>query len=259
MTEGCIAIGTPTSWQGIFVPCDAMPERVGLELRTILYNETDLHAFGRRLLRYRTWSEFRAMEIGGTDTFAGMRMRKILSIFPDPLFLAHIYIIDPYEHLLFYMQSIEKDFDKAFHASVPSDKCRYPYMRPDGVWQYEKYACEHELVHTINLRTDDPGIRSVSGTDVLKLKLRESDPGYELNRTIKTYLIDILKALWHDPEAFSGKYGASGNSSWTYDFCYPLVRNKLIRGEIDKYGCLKNIDEVKAHALIDSAIKCLGE
>lgn len=92
---------------------------------------------------------------------------------------------------------------------------------------------------------------------ILNLKIEHSDFPKEM--TIKGYLKALLKTLWEEGEGFSGKR-PFGNSGWEYDLYTPLVKAKVVSGELDDYGCVDDIDIKAANDIIKCAIEyCFGE
>lgn len=84
-------------------------------------------------------------------------------------------------------------------------------------------------------------------TDVLSLMVEHE------GLTIKEYLCKLLRTLWRHQEGFSGKR-PFGNSGWEYDLYIPLVKAKVINGEIDEDGYLDSVDEKAGHRVIDNCI-----
>jgi len=87
----------------------------------------------------------------------------------------------------------------------------------------------------------------------LELRL-DSDAGD--NITVRQYLYELLKTLWAEGEAFSGKR-PFGNSGWEYDLYKPLIAAKLIDGELDADGLVNRVDKNGAHKYIHRLIKCV--
>lgn len=63
---------------------------------------------------------------------------------------------------------------------------------------------------------------------VLDCPMQENDSGAD---TIKGYLKALLFTLWDEEEGFSGKH-PFGNSGWTNDIAFALVKGKFIKGSI---------------------------
>lgn len=75
-------------------------------------------------------------------------------------------------------------------------------------------------------------------------------------KTIREYLVCLLKELWRSGEGFSGKR-PFGNSGWEYDMYIPLIKAKVVRGEINGDGYLEEVDSDAARKVITQAIKAL--
>lgn len=93
----------------------------------------------------------------------------------------------------------------------------------------------------------------LTGAQVLEIPMGDNDADA---RTIKGYLIALLWALWQEGEGFSGKR-PFGNSGWEYDLYKPLLVHGAVKGRMDEEGCIEELDEKKANALIYSAIEAL--
>ena len=91
-------------------------------------------------------------------------------------------------------------------------------------------------------------------TNILELIIEESDAGN--NITVKDYLKKLLSELWIEGEGFSGKR-PFGNSGWEYDLYKPLVKAKVVKGELNEDGYIDSVDEKKANKIILDAIKSL--
>lgn len=94
----------------------------------------------------------------------------------------------------------------------------------------------------------------MSDQEMLELKFESRDLNREL--TIKEYLKELLKTLWEEGEGFSGKR-PFGNSGWTYELEYCLVKNDIVEGVIDQDGYVSNLDRAGAHATVARLIGAL--
>jgi hypothetical protein len=95
-----------------------------------------------------------------------------------------------------------------------------------------------------------PAWDEVDPAAVLALPVEnDNDPGY----TIKTYLYELLAVLWREQADFSGKR-PFGNSGWEYDLYVPLIKAKMVTGELDEDGFIETIDSDSANRIIDNAI-----
>ncbi len=89
---------------------------------------------------------------------------------------------------------------------------------------------------------------------LLDLPLRDNDAGA---KTVRDYLLALLRELWVEEAGFSGKR-PFGNSGWQYDIYVPMMEAGLIDGRLDEYGYVVEMDTEKADALLVSAIGELG-
>jgi len=87
--------------------------------------------------------------------------------------------------------------------------------------------------------------------DILNLKIDNSD--FEDDLTIRGYLNLLLSTIWREGEGFSGKR-PFGNSGWEYDLYTPLVKAGVVRGEMDEWSCIEDVDEKEANRII---IECI--
>ena len=80
-TRGCVAIGTPENWRGVYNHWDSYPTGLGQQvwqhLHTVLSNSTTLDDFSRALLRYDDW---RAYLNKGTCEYCGKKTSQPHSI-----------------------------------------------------------------------------------------------------------------------------------------------------------------------------------
>ena len=80
----------------------------------------------------------------------------------------------------------------------------------------------------------------------------------DLNRTltIKEYLIELLRTLWQQGEAFSSKR-PFGNSGWKYELYIPLFEKGLIKGQLSENGDIAKVDTEAGNELILKLIEKL--
>lgn len=76
--------------------------------------------------------------------------------------------------------------------------------------------------------------------------------------TIGDYLRSLLGALWHKKEKFSGKR-PFGNGGWEFDLYRALVEAKVIKGTLDRFGCVEDCDWDAGDKLISDAIEGFGK
>jgi hypothetical protein len=88
---------------------------------------------------------------------------------------------------------------------------------------------------------------------VLDLDLGPNDSG---ERTVRGYLLRLLRDVWTEGEGFDGKR-PFGNSSWDYDIKVPMLKAGLVSGRLDSDGYVEQLDDAAADALILAAIAAL--
>lgn len=77
--------------------------------------------------------------------------------------------------------------------------------------------------------------------------------------TVGEFLAILLRKLWQEEQAFSGKR-PFGNSSWQWEVYEALVREGLVAGTLDSDGYLDDdgrFDGGSADALIEKAISLI--
>lgn len=114
----------------------------------------------------------------------------------------------------------------------------------------------HEVIIDGDRYIKAPPSVPVESTLVIEAVLA-AEVNYEHGKgTVRSYLHDLLKAIWDEEEGFSGKR-PFGNSGWTWDLYHALVRAGIIEGEIDEDGDIKFVtveQRKKADPLIAQAI-----
>lgn len=86
---------------------------------------------------------------------------------------------------------------------------------------------------------------------VLRLKMTDME-GTEW--TICEYLSALLVALWEEGESFSGKRPL-GNSGWEYELYEPLIKHKVIEGELDEFGHIESVNTTQGDKVIKDTIE----
>ena len=86
--------------------------------------------------------------------------------------------------------------------------------------------------------------------DILNLPMGENDPEA---KTIGDYLRLLLIAVWEQGEVFSGKR-PFGNSGWEGELYEPLIRAKVVDGQIDSDGYIDTVDQDEADEIITDLI-----
>lgn len=89
----------------------------------------------------------------------------------------------------------------------------------------------------------------LTNSEILALKL-------DNKITIREYLYSLLYELWKEGECFSGKR-PFGNSGWEYDLYKPLVEAKLVKGKLDEFGFIEEVDEKKANKIVFDLIRAM--
>jgi hypothetical protein len=79
---------------------------------------------------------------------------------------------------------------------------------------------------------------------------------YQIRRltTIKGLLQELLMALIHEEEGFSGKR-PFGDSDWMGELYVPLIENQLVSGSLDELGDILSVDENQAKKLLFELIQ----
>ena len=151
-TRGCVAVGIPLKWEGIYNHYDSYPGGLGLDLWHILLHEKDLKDFAARLLRCDSWPAFLAAEIGPEDNYDGrLDCAHITNEDADPLFIEWVYIIDPERNMLHVLK----------HESVGnrldfSKRSIGPVKLTGRVVDYGHCAFKHVLVASLKLDGPEP-------------------------------------------------------------------------------------------------------
>ena len=74
--------------------------------------------------------------------------------------------------------------------------------------------------------------------------------------TLLQYLRRLLRMLWREAELFSGKR-PFGDGSWQYDVYKGLIEAGLVKGRLDADGCVEDVDDRAADALVLAVIERL--
>ena len=85
--------------------------------------------------------------------------------------------------------------------------------------------------------------------EILELRMN-SDIG---ETTIRRWLRELLLSLWRDGDGFSGKR-PFGNSGWQFDVYKPLIKAGLIKGTLDKDGCVDEVDWIDGDNIVNRLI-----
>ena len=151
-TRGCVAVGIPLKWEGLYNHYDSYPGALGSDLWKILVHQGDLADFAARLLACDSWAGFLAAELG-SDYKKNLDCAHITSGKPDPLFIEWVYIIDPERGMLHILE----------HKDVSPDGCwrnqRHPggpVTLPDRTVDYGHCRYKHMLAASLKLDGDEP-------------------------------------------------------------------------------------------------------
>lgn len=89
--------------------------------------------------------------------------------------------------------------------------------------------------------------------DILDLKFESADLRRKV--TIRYFFYEILKKLWAEQQNFNSKR-LFGNSDWDGDLIVCLIKNEIIKGEVDEDGYIVHYDEEELNnVVINSIIK----
>lgn len=92
---------------------------------------------------------------------------------------------------------------------------------------------------------------------ILLLPMRDNDSG---ERTVRGYLIALLRQVWRETDQFSGKK-PFGSTGWSSDLYLALIDAGVIVAAMDEDGYLDAVtpDQIEiADRLVDAAICALG-
>lgn len=87
--------------------------------------------------------------------------------------------------------------------------------------------------------------------EILELPVMRWDLGDTLS--MKQYFERLFIKLWEEPDSFSG-HRPWGNSGWKWDIFVTLIKHKVIEGELDEDGCVKEVNEKAASKFIADEI-----
>ena len=90
--------------------------------------------------------------------------------------------------------------------------------------------------------------------EILELQM-VSDIG---ETTIREWLRALLLTLWREGEGFSGKR-PFGNSGWEFDAYASLIKAGVVKGELDEYGHVEEVDRLEAEKVIERLIMRMCE
>jgi len=137
-TRGCVAVGVPLKWKGVYNHCDSYPTGLGKEVWDIASDEANLNLLCESILLAGRWEAF----LGQRDPVED----HVTSGSPDPLFIEWVYIIDPDRNMLHVMRH-EGVGGLDFSRKRPVR----PAMLPGRVVDYGHCAYKHVLVASLDL------------------------------------------------------------------------------------------------------------
>lgn len=87
--------------------------------------------------------------------------------------------------------------------------------------------------------------------DLIESYLDKHFYSQDLNRTLtfRQYFKELLTAMWTQGEGFSGKR-PFGNSGWDFDVYAGMIKNGMVKGEVDEDGYVEWCDFKKANELV---------
>lgn len=71
--------------------------------------------------------------------------------------------------------------------------------------------------------------------------------------SMREYFERLIIKLWDDPIGFNA-YRPYGNSGWKWDVYVTLIKHKVIEGELDEDGCVKEVNEKAASKFVAEEI-----
>jgi len=143
-TRGCVAVGVPLKWEGVYNHYDSYPAGLGQEVWKIASDEKNLRLLCECLLQHGSWLSFLSRD-------DHLDLDHITSENPDPLFIEWVYIIDPDRTMLHVMKH-EAVGGLDFSRKRPPR----PVMLPNRVVDYGHCAYKHVLVASLKLDGLEP-------------------------------------------------------------------------------------------------------
>lgn len=148
-TRGCVAVGVPLKWEGVYNHCDSYPTGLGVDMWDILRHIRPKD-FAEKLLQQGSWPAFLAAELqNGHDTH--LDCEHITNETPDPLFIEWVYIVDPERNMLHILRH-ESVGGLDFSRRRPAR----PAMLPGRIVDYGHCAYKHVLVASLKLDGPEP-------------------------------------------------------------------------------------------------------
>lgn len=179
-TRGCVAVGNPNKWIGLYNHWDSYPSGLGADVWEEWKRNSNLP---EELLKYDDWRSYLA---GGICEYCGKKRGQPHSITvnehtnrpggdpdalyhkhnegnpsehhitnenPDPLFLEWIYILNKDERKIHILAHVSMKGYKS-ESARSNRSTGGPFLLENGYWDYGHCAFKHELVYTLSM--DDP-------------------------------------------------------------------------------------------------------
>ena len=140
--QGCVAIGTPLKWEGVYNHYASNPIYLGDSLWHILHQEANFDTIIQKLLQFGRWENFCGDEKEDYD--------HITSENPDPLFIDWVYIVDSERRMLHVLKSEMLDDEDL------SQPRREPVTLSNRVVFYGNCTYKHVLVASVKLDGPEP-------------------------------------------------------------------------------------------------------
>lgn len=148
-TRGCVAIGMPLEWKGVYNHYDSYPKGLGRDVWNILQH-MPVDVFCDKLLKYESWAAFLAGELQN-DYNHNLDQEYITSVNPDPLYIEWVYIVDSKNNMLHVLASKRVGCDDWSKPSLYP-----PIMRKNRVVDYGRFSYKHILTASVKLDSPEP-------------------------------------------------------------------------------------------------------
>lgn len=146
-TRGCVAVGVPLKWKGVYNHYDSYPTHLGEQVWKYASNKRNLALFCDTILRSGRWEVF----LKERDELPDNRLDYITSENPDPLYIEWVYIIDPDRNMLHVLKQAAVGGSDFSRKRPPR-----PVMLPGRVVDYGHCAYKHVLVASLDLDGPEP-------------------------------------------------------------------------------------------------------
>jgi len=155
-SRGCVAVGVPLKWEGVYNHCDSYPGGLGSDLWRILSHERNVEKFCKMLLEHESWAGFLAAALGNEYEHWQDKLH-ITSEAPDPLFTEWVYVVDAERrmiHILVNKEVGEEDWSKP--------RIDPPQMRQGRIVDYGRFCYKHMLAASVSLDDPEPDWAKIS-------------------------------------------------------------------------------------------------